>query len=66
MENLQHDQMSKKTTIVLPDVIYEDLMRWAESEGRPTANLASFLIEQSVRAKFSNKYPPPATGKGNE
>jgi hypothetical protein len=64
MENLLHDQMSKKTTIVLPDTIYEDLMKWAESEGRPTANLASFLIEQSVRTKFSNKYPPPASGKG--
>lgn len=64
MENLLNDLMSKKTTIVLPDAIYEDLMRWADSEGRPTANLASFLIEQSVRAKFPNKYPAPASGKG--
>lgn len=64
MENPLNDQMSKKTTIVLPDAIYEDLMRWADSEGRPTANLASFLIEQSVRTKFPSKYPPPASGKG--
>ncbi|WP_127087446.1 ribbon-helix-helix domain-containing protein [Dulcicalothrix desertica] len=51
--------MSKKTTIVLPDAIYEDLIRWAEAEGRPTANLAAFLVEQSVRAKFKDKYPAP-------
>ncbi len=57
---LSNDQMSKKTTIVLPDAIYEDLIKWAEAEGRPTANLASFLIEQSVRAKFRDKYPPPS------
>lgn len=57
---LLDDPMSKKTTVVLPDAIYEDLIRWADSEGRPTANLASFLIEQSVRAKFPDKYPPPS------
>ena len=59
MENPQYDSMSKKTTIVLPDAIYEDLIRWAEAEGRPTANLAAFLVEQSVRAKFKDKYPAP-------
>lgn len=57
---LNNDQMSKKTTIVLPDAIYDDLIKWAELEGRPTANLAAFLIEQSVRVKFRDKYPPAA------
>ncbi|MDF5716221.1 MAG: hypothetical protein PUP93_20610 [Rhizonema sp. NSF051] len=66
MNNMSIAEMSKKTTIVLPDVIYEDLARWAELEGRPTANLAAFLVEQSVRAKYPEKYPPPATGRSDK
>ena len=49
--------MSKRTTITLPDGIFDDLDRWAEREGRPTANLAAFLVEVAVKQKFSDKYP---------
>ncbi len=49
--------MSKRTTIVLPDKVFEDLERWADEEGRPTANLAAFLVEQSVRLKYPSDYP---------
>lgn len=51
--------MSKRTTIVLPDQVFQDLERWADEEGRPTANLAAFLVEISVRAKYPEKYPAP-------
>jgi predicted DNA-binding protein len=58
--------MSKRTTITLPDSIYEDLERWAESEGRPTANLAAFLVEVAVKQNFSDKYKSiEKTGKGD-
>ena len=49
--------MTKRTTIVLPDAIYEDLQDWAQEEGRPTANLVAFLVEQAVRLKYPQKYP---------
>ncbi|NEQ31557.1 MAG: hypothetical protein F6K04_11205 [Leptolyngbya sp. SIO4C5] len=52
--------MSKRTTIVLPDQVFDDLEKWADQEGRPTANLAAFLVELSVRAKFPEKYPSAA------
>lgn len=52
----------KRFTITLPSQIYEDLEKWAQAEVRPTANLAAFLLEASVRAKFPDKYPPPQTG----
>ena len=35
--------------VTLPDAVYKRLEEWAESEGRPVANLASFLIEMSIR-----------------
>ncbi|MBD3886412.1 hypothetical protein IFO70_32520 [Phormidium tenue FACHB-886] len=55
--------MSKRTTIVLPDKIFADLEKWADEEGRPTANLAAFLVEQAVRAKYPDDYPRPEKGK---
>lgn len=56
--------MSKRTTITLPDSIYEDLEKWADSEGRPTANLAAFLVEIAVKQKFSEKYLPTTENTG--
>ncbi|MCP6758365.1 MAG: hypothetical protein NHB32_06190 [Fischerella sp. CENA71] len=49
---------TKKITIVVPGSVHDDLSMWAEEEGRPLANLASYLIEQALRAKFPKKYPP--------
>lgn len=46
----------KRTTITLPDEIYEDAIRWADLEGRPTANLISFLVETAVKKRFPEKY----------
>lgn len=38
--------MTKRTTIVLPDAVYEDLQLWADEEGRATANLVAFLVSR--------------------
>lgn len=51
-------EMSKRTTITLPDSIFDDLEAWAEGKGRPTANLAAFLVEIAVKEKFREKYLP--------
>jgi hypothetical protein len=63
MFNPTLESMSKRTTIVLPDKIFADLEKWADEEGRPTANLAAFLVEQAVRAKYPEEYPRPEKGK---
>lgn len=40
---------SKRVNLTLPDVVYEDLEAWAEYQGRPTANLAAYLVESAIR-----------------
>lgn len=52
-----NESMSKRTTITLPDGVFEDLEKWADKEGRPTANLAAFLVEIAVKQRFSERYP---------
>jgi hypothetical protein len=49
--------VSKRTTIVLPDKVFEALEEWADKEGRPTANLAAFLVELGVKRKFAERFP---------
>lgn len=46
---MRGDAVSKRVFVTLPDSIFYDLERWASQEGRPTANLAAFLIETSIR-----------------
>jgi hypothetical protein len=41
--------VSKRVFVTLPDVVFEQLETWAEMQGRPTANLAGFLIETAIR-----------------
>jgi hypothetical protein len=50
--------MSKRTTIVLPDKVFDSLENWADDEGRATANLAAYLVEQAVRVRFPEDFPP--------
>ena len=52
------EPVSKRFSIVLPDELDADLQRWAEGEGRPKANLASFILETAIKMKFKDKYPP--------
>jgi hypothetical protein len=51
-------EITKRTTITLPAAVFDALEEWADHEGRPTANLAAYLIEQSVRIKYPDKFPP--------
>lgn len=49
----------KRITVTLPDTSYDELEDWADQHGRPVANLATFLIEQSITdAKRSGDYVP--------
>jgi len=40
--------MVKRITVTLPDKTAKELEDWASDEGRPTANLASYLIQKAV------------------
>jgi len=60
----QLDIVSKRFSITVPDEVYADLERWADSEGRPTANLAGFLVELAVKRKFKEKYPDVSPEQG--
>jgi hypothetical protein len=51
-------EVTKRTTITLPASVFEAMEEWADQEGRPTANLAAYLIEQSVRIKYPDRFPP--------
>ncbi|MBD1871236.1 hypothetical protein H6F93_31970 [Leptolyngbya sp. FACHB-671] len=55
--------MSKRFSITVPDEVYADLEKWADGEGRPTANLAGFLVEVAVKRKYKDKYPDVEQGK---
>lgn len=51
--------LSKRVNLTLPDVVYEDLERWAGLQGRPPANLGAFLVEAAIRkARESGELPP--------
>lgn len=50
---------SKRIHISVSDEAYQALEDWSDQQGRPTANLASFLIERSIaQAKESGEYKP--------
>lgn len=52
--------MSKRIQITLPDEVYYDLVRWAESMGRPLANLTGWIVEKEVgQAKETGEIPHP-------
>jgi hypothetical protein len=51
--------VSKRINVTLPNSVLEDLEVWAASQGRPTANLAAFLIEMSIKdAKNNGEFLP--------
>ncbi len=45
----EQEQVSKRVNLTLPDVVYDELEAWAEFQGRPTANLAAYLVESAIR-----------------
>lgn len=55
---------SKRIHVSTTDEVYESLEDWALQQGRPVANLATFLLERSVaQAKETGEYKP---SKGHE
>ncbi|MGB3758818.1 MAG: hypothetical protein WBA07_20960 [Rivularia sp. (in: cyanobacteria)] len=58
IQNIQiEDNVSKRVNLTIPDVVYEELEAWAEYQGRPTANLAAYLVESAIReAKDKGEY----------
>ena len=49
----------KRITVTLPDQVAEALEEWAAQQGRPTANLAAFLVEQGMQqAQEKGQYSP--------
>ncbi|NMG11740.1 hypothetical protein [Brasilonema sp. UFV-L1] len=56
--------MSKRFTVTLPDSVFEDLEVLADTQGRPTANLAGFLIEIGIKQiKERGEFPEKPTRK---
>ncbi|MEM9009159.1 MAG: hypothetical protein AAGE59_37345 [Cyanobacteria bacterium P01_F01_bin.86] len=54
---MSQQSVSKRVLVTLPDTVAADLEAWAEYQGRPTANLAAFLIELGIRqAKTSKEF----------
>ncbi|NJL21041.1 MAG: ribbon-helix-helix protein, CopG family [Leptolyngbyaceae cyanobacterium SM1_3_5] len=50
--------MVKRITITLPDDTAEALEEWAKEEGRPTANLVTFLVQKAISEKQEQPKPP--------
>ena len=54
----------KRITITLPDQTASELEDWANQQGRPTANLAAYLVEQGMnQAKEKEQYTPSESKK---
>ena len=51
-------ETTKRISIGLPVTLCAALEEWAEDEGRAVANLAAYLLEQDIRAKFPDRFPP--------
>lgn len=57
----------KRITITLPDQTASELEDWADQQGRPTANLAAYLVEIGLnQAKEKAQYIPTQPKKGSE
>ena len=61
---IMSESVSKRIYVTLPDTVHEDLEGWASYQGRPTANLAAYLIELGIREakqrdEFKTNQPPP-------
>ena len=51
--------VSKRVFLTLPDVVYQHLEDWANSQGRPVANLGAFIVEKAVeQARAEGTFTP--------
>lgn len=62
-----HRDMSKPYLIRLPDLLAEELERWAEHEGNKPTSLAAFIVESEIRAAMADGRIPqkPQLSKDN-
>lgn len=52
-------ERGKRVYLTLSEETLEELEDWAEQQGRPIANLASYLVEKSIEhAKESGEFKP--------
>lgn len=57
--------VSKRIFVTLPDTVHADLEGWADYQGRPTANLAAYLIELGIReAKARSEFKTRQDNQG--
>jgi hypothetical protein len=62
VKTMQKDM--KRITITLPDQTANELEDWANQQGRPTANLAAYLVEQGMnQAREKEQYTPSESKK---
>lgn len=45
--------MSKRVFITIPDQVHQQLQKLAKIQGRPTANLAAYLVEKGVESAIN-------------
>ncbi len=61
---MMNNGVSKRFTVTLPDSVFEDLEVLADAQGRPTANLAAFLIEVGIcQIKERGEFPKTSKAK---
>lgn len=62
--NLIQEAVSKRIHVTLPDGVYAKLESWADSEARPVANLAAYLLQKILEeAEDQGKIPDSAKPK---
>ncbi|BAZ36703.1 XRE family transcriptional regulator (plasmid) [Calothrix sp. NIES-4101] len=49
LNGTKNPDASKRVNLTLPNLVYKELQAWAEYQGRPTANLAAYLVESAIR-----------------
>ena len=57
--------VSKRIQVTLPDGVFQQLERWAVSDGRAIANLASFLLQKAIE-DADNQGKIPLASKGSD
>lgn len=58
--------VSKRVLVTIPDTLHDELQAWADYQGRPTANLAAYLIELGIReAKDRGEFKTEHSQKPN-
>lgn len=59
----ERSKTTKRIMVGMPIALYAALEDWAEEEGRPVANIAAYQLEQAIRIKYPDRFPPPIEEK---